>query len=386
MKVYYWSPFITEVATTYAVINSIQSIHKFSKNKKINCKVIDVFKEWSPYKEVLRENSIETIDLNINLDIKKLPTRGFIKSRFTYILLFFFSILKLHKKIKKEEPDYLIIHLISYIPLFLLNIFDYKTKFILRISGFPKITFLRKYLWKISNKKIYKIFCPTLNTKFKLINDNIFSKSKVHLVRDPVIDLNKTNIKRNHKLPLEYSWLKDKKFVLSIGRLSKQKNYKFLINNFKKIIEKKSDLNLVILGHGEDKYILEKLIKKKELSNKVFLLGYQKNIYPFIENSLFFVLTSDWEDPGFVILESMFSRKIILSSNCESGPKEIIINNKNGFLYETRDDNDFLDKFFKVLNFIEDIKQKKKIIFYGLLTCKKFSQFGHFQQIKKFLV
>ena len=47
MKVYYWSPFITEVATTYAVINSIQSIHKFSKNKKINCKVIDVFKEWS---------------------------------------------------------------------------------------------------------------------------------------------------------------------------------------------------------------------------------------------------------------------------------------------------------------------------------------------------
>lgn len=386
MKVFYWSPFITEVATTYAVINSIKSIHKFSKNKKINCKIIDVFKEWTPYKKVLRENRIETIDLDSNLDIKNLPTKGFVKSRFTYILLFFFSIFKLHNKIKKEEPDFLIIHLISYIPLILLNIFNYKTKFILRISGFPKITFFRKFLWKISNQKIYKIFCPTLNTKFKLINENIFSETKVHLVRDPVIDLNKTHIQRNHKLPLEYSWLKDKKFVISIGRLSKQKNYKFLINNFKRILEKQSDLNLVILGHGEDRDVLEKLIKKKGLSKNVFLLGYQKNVYPFIENSLFFVLTSDWEDPGFVILESMFSRKIILSSNCESGPKEIIINNQNGFLYETRDDNDFLDKFFKVFNFHEDISKQKKIIFKGLLTCKKFSQFSHFQQINKFLI
>ena len=52
MKVFYWSPFISEVATTFAVINSIKSIHSFSE-KKINCKVIDVFKEWSPYKKIL---------------------------------------------------------------------------------------------------------------------------------------------------------------------------------------------------------------------------------------------------------------------------------------------------------------------------------------------
>ena len=89
MKVFYWSPFTSEVATTFAVINSIKSIHSFSE-KKINCKVIDVFKEWLPYKKILDRNNIEMISLNSFLNIKSLPSKGFFKSRFTYILVFFF--------------------------------------------------------------------------------------------------------------------------------------------------------------------------------------------------------------------------------------------------------------------------------------------------------
>ncbi len=386
MKVFYWSPFISEVATTYAVINSIKSIHKFSKNNIDQCKIIDVFNEWDPYQKILDQNKIEIVKLKTFLNIKKLPTSGFLKSRLTYILVFFFSILKLHKKIKNEKPDFLVIHLISYIPLFLLNLFNYKTKFILRISGFPKMNFLRKIFWKISDKKLYKIFCPTEKTKIKLINENIFSKEKMHVVNDPVIDVYKISKKIKRDFDNRYNWLKNKKFVISIGRLSKQKNFIFLIKNFKKILEKIPDLNLVILGEGEDRGVLEKLIFDENLKNNVFLLGYQDNIYPFIKASLFFVLTSDWEDPGFVILEAMFSRKIILSSNCESGPKEIISNGGNGFLYKNRDSNDFCKNFFLVLEFIKNKNEVKKIKIKGLLTCKKYTQFNHFKIIKNYLI
>lgn len=386
MKVFYWSPFISEVATTYAVINSIKSIKKFTNENKIDCKIIDVFEEWFPYKKILNQNNIERIRLNSNLDIKNLPTKGFIKSRFTYILVFFFSILKLHKNIKKEKPDYLIIHLITYIPLILLNFFNYKTKFILRISGFPKINFLRKALWRVSNKKIYKVFCPTLNTKKKLIDAMIFDEDKVHVVRDPIIDLKKIKEKRQFELPDEHVWLKNKKFILTIGRLSKQKNFEFLIENFQKILKKQDNLNLVILGEGEDREKLENIIKEKNLASNIFLLGHQKNIYPFMKNCLFFILTSNWEDPGFVILEAMFSKKIVLSSDCESGPKEIIKDNKNGILYKNKDQKEFLEKFFSVLRLINDDQYKKKITYKALFTCKKFTQFRHFQQIKNFLI
>ena len=72
MKVYYWSPFISYVATTSAVINSIKSINKFSRGD-IRCKIINVFKEWDTFEESLNDNNIELLDLKTSLNIKKLP-------------------------------------------------------------------------------------------------------------------------------------------------------------------------------------------------------------------------------------------------------------------------------------------------------------------------
>ena len=157
MKVYYWSPFISHVATVTAVINSIISIKKFSI-VKADYRVINVFKEWSPYDIELKKNKIQCIDLGIFLNIKFLPKFGFLKSRFTYILTYIFSIIKLHKFLKKEKPEFFIIHLISSIPLSLLLFFKYETKFILRISGYPKMTVFRKTLWKLCSSKLHKVF------------------------------------------------------------------------------------------------------------------------------------------------------------------------------------------------------------------------------------
>ena len=172
------------------------------------------------------------------------------------------------------------------------------------------MTYLRKLFWKFSNKNLHKIFCPTKNTKINLITKNIFSEQKMYNVNDPVIDVNKIMRKKEENIDPKYSWLNNKRYVVSIGRLSNQKNFIFLIKNFKKILEKNPDIYLVILGEGEDRDYLERFIKDQNLDKSVFLLGFQENIYPFLNSSLFFVLTSNWEDPGFVILEAMFSRKL----------------------------------------------------------------------------
>ena len=193
-------------------------------------------------------------------------------------------------------------------------------------------------------------------------------------------------MRKRENIDPKYSWLNNKRYVVSIGRLSNQKNFIFLIKNFKKILEKSPDINLVILGEGEDRDYLERFIKDQNLDKSVFLLGFQENIYPFLNSSLFFVLTSNWEDPGFVILEAMFSRKIVLSSNCESGPTEIIKNGINGFLYKNNNENDFIEKFFMILELLKDHRKKEKIKIKSLLTCKKYSQFHHFREISKHLV
>ena len=76
MNIYYWCPFISNVATTTAVLNSIDSLNRFSK-KKFECKIINIFKEWNIFEKELINLKINLIDLNIPLDIKYLPKLGF---------------------------------------------------------------------------------------------------------------------------------------------------------------------------------------------------------------------------------------------------------------------------------------------------------------------
>ena len=95
----------------------------------------------------------------------------------------FFPLLKL---IKKDKPNYLIIHLISSLPLFLNLIFNLKTKLILRISGIPKLNYFRNLFWKLSFKKLSNITTPTKGTYNDLIKKN-FTKEKITILYDPII-------------------------------------------------------------------------------------------------------------------------------------------------------------------------------------------------------
>ena len=210
-------------------------------------------------------------------------------------------------------------------------------------------------------KNYIKYFAPQILQKFSS-KKNVFSPKKIFLVKDPIINFKQLN--KNKKIFEEkIDWLKNKNYIISIGRLTKQKNFKFLINEFSKIKQIYSNLNLVILGDGDEKQFLKKLLKKKNCM-KIYLFWEIKNIYPFLLNSLFFVLTSEWEDPGFVILEAMFSKKLVLSSNCQSGPKEIIKDNFNGFLYEKNNSDDFKRKFIEIYEMsIKDNDKKIKFCF-----------------------
>ena len=272
-------------------------------------------------------------------------------------------------------------HLITFVPLFLLLIFNYKTKFILRISGYPKINLFRKIFWRLVNKKIYKVFCPTENTKKILVDNKIFDSNKLFKVEDPVLDIksirNKLNLYRNTGNQTKCN------YVISIGRLTKQKNFTFLIDGFKEVNKKIQDINLIIIGEGEEKKKLQTKIINYNLQNKIFLKGYKENIYPYLKNSLFLILTSKWEDPGFVVLESMFCKKIVLSSNCLSGPIEIIQDENNGFLYDMDNMDSFVSKFIVAYNTSQykDLK-KKKIIYNAMKSVKNYTLFHHFKQIR----
>ena len=378
-KVFYWSPHINEqIATVKAVINSAFGLVKYGKNYKPV--ILNVFGEWNSLKNLLQEKNLDFKNL-INLNIK-LPINGFIKSRIFYIFLSFIVLIPLYKFLKKEKPDYLIIHLITVPVLILCFFFNFETKFILRISGYPNLHFLRKIFWKIVSKKIYKVFTPTEITKKMLIEHGIFSKNSIFLLRDPIISITDLKILKKKEIDEKFDY---NNYILSIGRLTKQKNFKFLIEAYAFVKQEVKNLPyLIIIGEGEEKnYLIEK-IREYKLEKDVLLLGYRNNVFKYLNKSLFFLLSSDWEDPGFVLVEAAACNKLILCSNVLSGPKEFLHNKNSGFLYEKGSLEDFKKKIKYILYNIHS-----KEIFLKKVNAKKNSKnytiFCHFKELSKLL-
>ena len=380
MNILYWCPYLSHVATVKAVLNSALSIQQYSK-KKLTPQIINSVGEWDDHREYLEKNNIEILNLsNLKSFYLNLPRNSFVKSRISYFLIGIFSIYKLYKFLKKKnEKDIFVIHLISYVPLLLLIIFDFKCKVILRISGYPKLNFVRSLLWRLSNKKLSAIICPTFDTKDYLIKKKIFSKKKCHVLKDPIINLQNLNYLKNDQI--EKKLLK-KKYILNIGRLVSQKNQSFLINAFKKILEFDNEYILIILGEGELENKLKNLAKKLQIEQKILFLGHVENVFKYLKNAKYFVLTSRWEDPGFVLLESAFARTCIISADCPNGPREILENGKGGFLFKSGNLESFLSVFLEAEHIGENIKNKKKLeVLKKTLDYTKFRHFNNFSRI-----
>ena len=378
-KIFYWSPYLSNVATIRNVVNSAYSLIKYDKIS-FRAYILDVFGEWNTQKKELSEKKIEYLKLS-SLKIN-LPISGYLKSRVLSIRIFFSSIYPLLKLLKKEKPDYLIIHLLTSIPFSLLIFFNFKTKFILRISGLPRLNFLRKLLWKTISKKITLVTCPSYETMDYIKNTKIFDEKKIVVLHDPIINIS-TILKKKKDLKIKEKHLK-KEYFLSIGRLTKQKNHTLLIDLFSYYKKMNKDYNLYIIGEGEEENFLKEKILRLKLQDRVFLLGFKKNIYPYIKLSRAVISPSLWEDPGAVMVEAAFCNKIVLSSDCKNGPKEFLMNNKAGYLFE----NDNLDSLIKSFNELiaDDSEQiyKKKIL--AKINSKKYTIFNHYLTLKNLLM
>ena len=384
-NIFYWSPFISKVATIQAVINSSNSINEYSNKSFYKASIVDAVHEWTEYEENLKEKKIELIYLNKTSNLKSIKKNGFLLSRFLYFYIFFKSFFSLNRLLKKKKPEYLIIHLITSLPLILFCIFKYETKLILRISGLPKMNFFRKIIWYVASKKIYKVTCPT-NDTYKDMTKYKFLSDKLIVLNDPIINIK--NIKTSKKKPplLDDKILdivNNKNFFLSIGRFTKQKNFLFYLECIPEILKFNKDLFFLFIGHGEDKNSFLKLAQKLNILDRILLIDYTNNVHFFMNKSKAFVLTSLWEDPGFVLVESGFNNCQVISSDCPNGPLEII-GNDGGYLFKSNSKTSFINIIKDFLNDTDENRFLKKIVLKKRV--KNFTSFQHFLKIKKILI
>ena len=135
------------------------------------------------------------------------------------------------------------------------------------------------------------------------------------------------NIRQSkEELPEEYKELFTGNYFnfINVGRLNRQKGQWFLIRSFRKVVNQHENARLFILGDGTLKNELKDLINELNLNEKVFLLGVQENVFPFLKNSDCFIFSSLWEGLPIVLIEALSMNLPIISTDCKTGPREIL--------------------------------------------------------------
>ena len=243
----------------------------------------------------------------------------------------------------------------------------------------------------IIKKNIYKTIISKADivivNSFKLkkqMQDNF--KIQVKCIYNPLdkkVILSKSKNGKKDKFFYKKNFLR----ILNIGRLTEQKDQITILKALKILKTKKIKFKSIILGNGIEENTLKSYIQENNLSNDIKIRHFIENPYGIIKQSELFILSSKYEGLPNVLLEVATLKKMIISTNCPTGPGEILCNAKGGIFFEIGNHKQ-LSK--KIISYYNQKKKFSKRINYSYKKLNRFdfnkNLYEYFKIIKKILV
>lgn len=253
----------------------------------------------------------------------------------------------------------------------------FKINIIVRSNSSPSgwaLNYFRKKIFnlllKIPNKIIVnsKEFQKEYNEKFKIKTHCIYNPLNVEFIKKKSKEKIKNNFFRNYK------YLK----IIFIGRLVDQKDPQTFVKALK-LINNKIKFRAIIIGKGIYFSEIQKYVTDNKMKNKVKFLGWQNNPFKYLSSSDLLILTSKYEGLPNVLLEAVSLKKFIISSNCKTGPKEILDDGKGGELFKV---GNYIQLSNKIITYNKNKKKyEKKINF----SYKRLYRFDYNNNLKMYL-
>ena len=196
---------------------------------------------------------------------------------------------------------------------------------------------LMPWFMRWSYPKADKVLCVSKGVADDLVEKLGLSREKLRVVYNPVVS---DELIERSRAALDHAWFEsgEPPVVLGVGRLTEQKDFTTLLRAFA-LVHTKRPVRLVIIGEGELRTSLEQLAQKLGIAADVLMPGAVANPFPWMRNAALFVLSSRWEGLPNVLIEAMACDTPVVSTDCPSGPAEILENGRWGRLVPVGDTN-----------------------------------------------
>ena len=300
---------------------------------------------------IINSDKNKAYELDSKIDIKLLDKKN--KNKCNFLERNFLRIRNLKKFIINYKPDVILAFLQEPTArLLFLKTFDFKIRkipVIVSVRIDPKVAF--KTLKRKLGLMLYK---NAEGFVFQTNEAKTFFKEKIQL-RSVVIGnpINPLFFKE------DYSFDNTKDKIVSVGRLTQQKNYPMLLKAFKNVLQEYPKYELEIYGDGELKDDLKEYTKKLKITNSVHFMGNVDDIQSYMMDAKMFIITSNYEGMSNALMEAMAMGLPCISTNSSGGgASTLIVNGENGILVP-KENIDFLTN--QILELLSDPDKCKKI-------------------------
>ncbi|HFE39140.1 MAG TPA: glycosyltransferase [Gammaproteobacteria bacterium] len=389
-KILYWGPYSGHVGTIKAQLNSAFALHKFGGH---DVGMIRAHSEFKGMEDILREKGLRLLDLGLCRIFPGLEKSSVLARRPYMLAAAFLGFIPLVRLLRRERPDVIMLNLLVAPAIIAAAVANIPVTLIVSVQGYPHflgIDDLKTPLWKRLENKIRKrlwnlvypraryILTMTEQTGIKLARDTNLCAKQIKTVHNPVVD---DGVLQGGDRSVNHAWYDAKVPVIAgMGRLTYQKGFDMLIRAVYEVCQSGVKVKLVIVGEGEDRSRLEALITELDINEYVDLVGHKKNPFPYIAHADLFVLSSRWEDPGHAIIEAAALGTPIVTTDCPSGPSELVEHGAAGWVCRTGDPCDMAEKIKLALAMPDAGKQKL-----AKQNANRFTLLSHFQEMDKLL-
>ena len=246
-----------------------------------------------------------------------------------------YSLWRLWSFCQREQPDVVVASMQASVVFAIVSFFlTKKPKYVVRLENpytfdVRKMNVINRHLYRYALKKCDAIITLSDGMTTDLLQSVSIRKEKVHKIYNP-IDIQK--VKTDARLATDSPMVSPA--IVACGRLTEQKGFSYLIKALPLIHAKIPGVHLYILGDGEERESLGALATEQGIDVYVHLLGFVPNPYSFMAKADVFALSSIWEGFGNVLVEAMASSVPVVSTDCPTGPAEILDGGRYGLLVE----------------------------------------------------